>query len=173
MVATRMRDTAFKRVLGAMPVGGELNLGGPFGNLALHDDAAQPAVFLTGGIGITPFRSIILQASSDKLANKLFLFYSNRRAEDAAFLKELEENEAVNPNFKLIAALTDPEGSGQQWSGETGHINLDMLARYLDDLTAPIYYVAGPPRMVDAMKNLLVDAGVNGDNVRSEGFAGY
>src|ERR1700674_134692 len=88
VVATRIRDTAFKRVFRTLSLGSEVRISGPFGSFTLHTDASRPAVFLVGGIGITPFRSIILQAAKDKLAHKLYLFYSNRRPEDAAFLDE-------------------------------------------------------------------------------------
>jgi ferredoxin-NADP reductase len=173
MIATRMRDTAFKRVLKAIPLGAEVTLGGPYGSLVLHNDAGRPAVFLAGGIGITPFRSIILQATSDKVPQLLFLFYSNRRPEDAAFLKDLEDIEKLNSNYKFIGAMTKMEKSNSLWRGETGHINREMLARYVDDLMAPIYYIAGPPAMVDALRNVLADARVNTENVRAEVFAGY
>jgi ferredoxin-NADP reductase len=59
MIATRMRDTAFKRVLKTMPLGTEVHIVGPFGSLTLHQNTARPAVFLAGGIGITPFRSML------------------------------------------------------------------------------------------------------------------
>src|SRR5215831_13138347 len=72
--ATRMRDTAFKRVLRRLELGREIRISGPFGSFTLHTDASRPAVFLVGGIGITPFRSMILQAAKDKLAHKLYLF---------------------------------------------------------------------------------------------------
>src|SRR5690242_18065397 len=64
MIATRMRDTAFKRVLGSMAVGSEIEVKGPYGRMTLHEDASRPAVILTGGIGITPFRSIALEAAA-------------------------------------------------------------------------------------------------------------
>ena len=67
MVATRMRDTAFKRVLKTMALGTEVSLDAPYGSLTLHSDARIPAVFLSGGIGVTPVRSIVLQATHDKL----------------------------------------------------------------------------------------------------------
>jgi ferredoxin-NADP reductase len=79
MVATRMRDSAFKRVLGKLPVGAEVQIEGPFGNLILHNNAARAAVLLASGIGITPFRSILFRAASEKLPHRLFLFYSNRK----------------------------------------------------------------------------------------------
>jgi ferredoxin-NADP reductase len=67
MVATRLRDTAFKRVLRSVPLGTEVKIEGPFGNLRLHNDKSRAAVVLTGGIGITPFRSILLHAAKEKL----------------------------------------------------------------------------------------------------------
>jgi len=63
MVATRLRDTAFKRELQRMPLGSTVRMEGPFGKLVLHADQTRPAVFLAGGIGITPFRSMVVQAA--------------------------------------------------------------------------------------------------------------
>ena len=76
MVATRMRDSAFKRVLGKMPAESTVKIDGPFGNLTLHNKASRAAVILTGGIGITPFRSIVLHAAKAKLPHRIILFYS-------------------------------------------------------------------------------------------------
>ena len=120
MVATRMRDTAFKRVLKTMELGTELPLDAPYGSLTLHSDASIPAVFLSGGIGVTPVRSIILQATHDKLPHKIVLFDSNRRPEDSAFLEELTEAQKGNPNFTFVGTMTEMEQSSQEWSGETG-----------------------------------------------------
>jgi len=64
-------------------------------------------------------------------------------------------------------------GSNRVWRGETGFINREMLAKYIGDLSAPIYYIAGPPAMVAAMQQTLSDEGVNCDDVRAEEFAGY
>src|SRR5512142_1223775 len=71
MVATRMRNTAFKRVLRTLPAGAEVNMRGPFGSFILHNSPSRPGVFLVGGIGITPVRSIVLQAIRDKLPQPL------------------------------------------------------------------------------------------------------
>jgi len=92
MVATRMRDTAFKRELKKMPLGSQVKINGPLGCFTLHCDTLRPAVFLAGGIGITPFRSMIVSAARERLANRIVLFYSNRRPEDSAFLQELQED---------------------------------------------------------------------------------
>jgi|SRR5712692_5836718 len=173
MVATRMRDTAFKRVWKTMPLKTESPLEGPYGSLTLHQDAVRPAVFLAGGIGITPFRSIILHAHRANLNHRRFLFYSNRRPEDAPFLAELQALARENARFTFVGTMTEMQKSQRPWSGETGYVNRAMLDRIVGDLAAPVYYIAGPPGMVAAMQDLLTGAGVSEDFIRAEEFAGY
>jgi ferredoxin-NADP reductase len=173
MIATRMRDTAFKRVLKTASIGTVLTMDGPGGELVLHDDAARPAVFLAGGIGITPFLAMGRHAAHARLPHRLHLFYSNRRPEDAAFLEELQRMEELNPNYGLIATMTEPGMSAQRWTGETGFIRRDMLERHLPDLESPIYYFAGPPQMTAAMKRLLESIGIREQAMRYEEFYGY
>ncbi len=155
LVATRMRDTAFKRVLAAMKLGATVRVEGPFGDLVLHNNSARTAVLLAGGIGITPFRSIVLRAAREKLPHRVFLFYSNRRPEDAPFLEELRDTEAQNPNYTFVGTITEPEKSRHPWRGETGFINADMLSRYSKDVVSPVYYIAGPPAMVSGLRAML------------------
>lgn len=173
MFATRMRDTAFKRVLNSMPIGTELELDAPHGSFTLHNNQSIPAVFLTGGIGLTPARSIVLQAAHDKLPHKIFLFDSNNRPEDAVFLDELMGAQKTNPNYTFVGTMTQMEKSARPWDGETGFINEAMLTRYIGDLTQPIYYITGPRGMVHAMLEMLLQAGVDDDNIRTEEFSGY
>jgi ferredoxin-NADP reductase len=171
MIATRMRNTAFKRVLKTLPLGTELKLNGPTGSFTLHENVNIPAIYLTGGIGITPVRSTLLQAAQDKLPHKLLLFYSNYKPEDAPFLEELMQ--LKNPNYQFIGTMTEMEKSRLPWKGETGLINKNMLLKYIDDLTKPIYYISGPESLVKALRNILKEAGVSNDNIRTEEFAGY
>ena len=173
MVATRMRDTAFKNVLRGVPLGTEVKVEGPFGNLRLHSDRSRAAVVLTGGIGITPFRSILLHVAKEKLPQRIILFYANRRPEDAAFLVELRQLEKQIQDFKLIACMTEMQKSSQSWTGERGTINSAMLEKYLKGVASPVYYITGPPAMVNAMHLMLADSGVDDDNIRIEEFAGY
>jgi ferredoxin-NADP reductase len=173
MITTRMRDTAFKRVIKSMPLGSELEIKGAYGRMTLHDDLARPAVFLTGGIGITPFRSLALEAAHNGLVHRIHLFYSNRRPEDAAFLDELAGLEKLNPQYRFIPTMTSATGSTRPWSGETGYINVEMLARYIDDLKSPVYYVAGPEGLVTAMRKTLSEAEVGEADIRAEEFSGY
>jgi ferredoxin-NADP reductase len=133
---TRLRDTAFKRVLQTMPLGTQVKAEGPFGNLTLHNDASRPAVLLAGGIGITPFRSIVRRAAHEKLPHRILLFYSNRRPEDAPFLDEFYGLARENPNFTFIPTMTQTGGSRLPWTGQTGYIAHELIAKYLRSSTS-------------------------------------
>jgi ferredoxin-NADP reductase len=173
MVATRMRNTAFKRCLTDLPIGSEVKLEAPGGSFLVHSKAAIPAVFLTGGIGITPVRSIVLQAAHDRLPHRIFLFYSNKSPETTAFLQELSDLQTASPRYTFVATMTDKNLSRANWSGHIGYIDASLLRQHIEDLSAPIYYVCGPRAMVAAMRQLLNEVGVSDDNIRTEEFSGY
>ena len=173
MFATRMRDTAFKRSLKKMPLGTVVKMDSAMGSFTLHKNSAKPAVFLAGGIGVTPFSSIVRQADHDRAPHKLYLFYSNRRPEDAPFVEVLQNLEKTNPQFRFIATMTEMRRSKKTWNGETGRIDQEMLSKYLNELRGPIYYVAGPPALVSGMRKMLVASGVDEDDIRSDEFSGY
>src|SRR5262245_6553498 len=173
MFATRMRDTAFKRSLKKMPLGSVVKMDSAIGSFTLHKNSAKPAVFLTGGIGITRFSSIVRQADHDRPPHKLHLCYSNGRPEDAPFIEVLKNLEKTNPQFRFIDTMTEMSRSKRTWNGETGRINKEMLSKYLNDLRGPIYYIAGPPAMVSLMRKMLVASGVDEDCIRTDEFAGY
>jgi ferredoxin-NADP reductase len=151
----------------------ELKLDAPYGSFTLHNNAQTPAVFLTGGIGVTPVRSIVLQAIRDRAAHRLFVFDSNKRPEDAAFLDQLMKPHEKNPHYTFVGTMTEMEKSRRKWHGETGIITKAMLSKYINNLMLPIYYIAGPRRMVAAMRKTLRESGINDDNIRTEEFSGY
>lgn len=171
MIATRMRDTAFKRVLRNLSLGSEVKLDGPYGNFVLHKTVTTPAVFLTGGIGITTVRSIIAQATKDKLPHNITLFYSNKIPKDTAFLDDLKSFAIENPQFTFVPVMT--RTTLEEWSRESGHVTKEILAKYVKDLATPIYYLSGPASMVKAMRQILTEAQVNEDNIRTEEYSGY
>ena len=174
VLATRTRDSAFKRVLGEMPIGGRVQVEGPFGSLTLHGNRSRPAIFLAGGIGITPFMSILRDAAHQRLPQAITLLYSNRRTEDAAFLHELRQLERdVRGSFTLLATMTDPPGAGQEWRGRTGMIDAELIRSVIVSPSRPIFYVVGPPAMVAGMRQLLNGMGIDDDDIRSEDFSGY
>jgi ferredoxin-NADP reductase len=173
MFATRMRDTAFKRSLKRLPLGTPVKIDRATGSFTLHKNSAKPAVFLAGGIGITPFFSIVKQAVHDRLPHKLHFFYSNRRPEDAPFVEVLQELDKTSASFQFVGTMTDMPHSRKEWDGEMGPIDGGILLRHLTNLRGPIYYIAGPPAMVTAMRKMLVTSGVDEDDIRTDEFAGY
>ena len=171
MVASRMRDTAFKRSLQTIPLGSIATIEGPFGNLTLHDNAERTAIILAGGIGITPFRSILIDAARHRRPQRILVFYSNRRPEDAPFLDELLTLQ--NSNYRLVATMTEMAKSNRSWSGETGMIDEALLSRHWSDIRSPIYYIAGPPEMVKGLHATLNRNGAYDEDIRTEEFTGY
>jgi ferredoxin-NADP reductase len=170
-IATRMRDSAFKRALNALPEGASVKLVGPVGQFTLAD--ARPAVFIAGGIGITPFMSMLRQAAHDGSPQRLVLLYSNRSPEGAAFLDELQALERQNANFRLVATMTEMRNSATKWEGETGLVDAHLIERAVRGLVAPAYYVVGPPGMVVAVVDTLRSAGVSPESILTEEFYGY
>lgn len=171
MVATRLTGSAFKRSLVEAAPGLEVEIDAPYGSLTLHRNATKPAVLMAGGIGITPFRSIVKDATERRLPHSVTLFYSNRTAASTGFLADLEAWERQNPNFRLIATITEPDG--QPWTRDTGMMDAAFIGPRVRDVTAAIYYVAGPPAFVKGMRAALDEIGADPDNIRTEEFAGY
>jgi ferredoxin-NADP reductase len=169
-LATRMRDSAFKRSLGELPVGADVEVEPPKGTFALPGDASRPLVFVAGGIGITVFRSMLRYIREERLPYRVTLIYSNRDRESTAFLDELQELEKEIPNVRLILTMTqDPD-----WEGETRKIDSQFFRNYLDEhLNQYTFLVAGPPAMAEGMQKALRDAGVKEENVIVERYSGY
>lgn len=161
IIAMRMRDTAFKRVLKSMPLGNEVEMIGPYGSFILYKDGSRPAVFLAGGIGITPVRSILFQAEHEGSARVFYLFYSNHRREDAAFFDVLTNLKLRN--YTCIPVMSDTEG----------YIDKSKLAAHLDDFSRSIFYAVGPPGFVLAMRGMLNVTGVDSAHIRTDQFSGY
>ena len=177
VIAMRMRDTAFKRVLAAMPIGEKVRidilLDVPPGAFALHDDPKRPAVMLAGGIGIVPAYAMIKDATERGLGHLITLFYVNHRPEDAAYLEDLQALAETNRNFTLVASMARPETSGQAWPGETGRIDGAMLERHLKNDRTAIFYIAGLPGMVAAAKAAVKAMNISNSRIRAEEFSGF
>lgn len=171
VVATRMRDTAFKRVMKNLPIGTELKMDAPYGDFTLHKTQTTPAVFIIGGIGVTPVRSMIAQAIHDKTAHRITLLHASRTPAQLPLKADFEELAKKSPNFTYVQIATDT--ATDDWQGEHGRVDAAMVKKYVPDLTKPIYYLSGPEGMVKAMRELLVGMQINEDNIRTEEFAGY
>jgi ferredoxin-NADP reductase len=168
-LATRLRDTAFKRTLAELEIGDEVEVEEPKGSFLLPEDTAAEYVFVAGGIGITVFRSMLRYIADEGLPYRITLVYSNRDRAGAAFLDELEELEGRIPGLRVVPTMTDDPG----WEGETRRLDADVLRELVGPLESKTFLVAGPPAMAEAVAESLLAAGVPEEHVRSDGFSGY
>ena len=187
MISTRIRDTPYKKRLSSLEENTTIvKVRGPEGKFTLHEDYSKPAVFLSGGIGVTPFRSMIKYATAKQLPVKIIMFDSNRNQNNILYKKEFDECANMNKNLKVVYSVTEEEGGEEQpaqtsspsiaWNGERGRIDKAMLTRYLSDsdIKDSIFYICGPPGMVEAMQNLIQnELQIQKENIKIEEFTGY
>jgi ferredoxin-NADP reductase len=169
-LATRLRDSAFKRSLAELPEGTEVEVEQPKGSFVLPQETDRHYVFIAGGIGITVFRSMLRYIADEGLPHRVTLVHSNRDRESTAFYDELRELEAANPNLEIVYTMTQDS----TWEGETRRIDAEMLRDHLaEELGSYAYLIAGPPAMVDGVAETLQGAGISEDQVRPARFSGY
>jgi ferredoxin-NADP reductase len=169
-LATRMRDSAFKRSLDELPVGAEVEVDQPTGDFGLPGVTSRPLVFIAGGIGITVFRSMLLYTREERLPYRITLVYSNRDRRSTAFLDELREFEQQLPDFRLILTMTEDPG----WEGESRRVDAAFIKDHFgEDLGQYVFLVAGPPAMTEGVEKALEEAGVDPANMLVERYTGY
>ena len=181
MLSTRIRDSPYKKRLSALDKGAKVKLRGPEGQFVLHQDYSKPAVFLSGGIGVTPFRSMIKYATDEQLPLKIVMFDSNRNRQNVLFKKEFDDWANINNNLKIIYTISDDErerlsSTPSDWKGEFGRIDKALILKYLDTntLNNSIFYICGPPSMLKAMQSLLQnDLEIPKERIKVEEFTGY
>lgn len=170
LISTRIRDSPYKQKLASLPIGSRIEAWGPQGDFVLQAD--KDAVFLSGGIGVTPFRSMVKYATDKQLATKIIMLDSNRNEQNILYEREFDDWAKENPNFKAVYTLTD---QADDWKGEKGRIDKNMLARHLDEsqIARSIFYICGPPAMLKAMQELLGNVNIPEDRIKVEEFTGY
>lgn len=166
MFAIKLTDSTYKKELNKIKINDNLEIAGPHGVFKLHRDTKSPAVFIAGGIGITPFRSMILDEKDHDFPHRIWLFYSNSNNPIPFHYTISNINHA---HFKYIPTITGDAGN---WHGEVGRINDQLIRKYIINIFEPIYYLAGPSKMVEAMKKMLHGLGVLPDHVKQSIFIG-
>jgi ferredoxin-NADP reductase len=159
----------FSNGLDALKVGNKVKLDAPYGNFTL-DEKLPSVTMLAGGMGITPMRSMCKYCTDMKLPSVVTLLYANNIEADIVFRREFEEMQSQNRNLKVVLTLAE---GGSEWKGRTGRINADMIREEVPDYLTTVFYVCGPPAMVDAMRAVLRDLRVAEKSVRTENLTGY
>jgi ferredoxin-NADP reductase len=183
MLSTKIRDSPYKQRLSNLEGGDKVNVSGAEGEFVLPEDYSKPVIFLSGGIGVTPFRSMINYAADKQLPLKIIMFDSNTNQQKILFKKEFDERASLNENIKIIYTLSDDSSNGsndssteEEWKGEKGRINKEMILKYVDTntLNDAIFYICGPPDMLKSMQSLLEnELVIPKERIKVEEFTGY
>jgi ferredoxin-NADP reductase len=171
MFTTRIRGSGFKETLRQAPVGYELTCETPEGEFILRQGETRIRhVFIAGGIGITPYRSILRYSADMNEPLNVLMLYFNRSSADIIFRRELESIARQMPQFSLVNVLTEPE---KGWKGEHGKLGETILRKSIPDPGGLCFWVSGSPGMVSTCRELLELIGVKEQNIRTERFMGY
>jgi len=166
----KITKSDFSKTLNNLKPGDTLNLEYPFGNFTLDESGAKIA-FLSGGIGITPIRSICKYVVDRKLGTDMILVYVNRSIKDIVFKEDFDLMQEQYPKLKVAHVLCEPAPG---FKCVTGLINAQVVKNEVPDYPQRKFYICGPPQMVVAMQELLAnELNVTKDNIITERFQGY
>lgn len=142
----------------------------PFGNFILGEPT-QKIAFLSGGIGITPIRSICRYVIDSALGVDTMLVYANRSIRDIVFKEDFEDMQKQYPKLKVAHVLWE---STPGFKSTIGLINAHVIKNEIPDYTQRKFYICGPPAMVEAMKNILTkELSLPNEKIVTENFQGY
>jgi ferredoxin-NADP reductase len=163
-------SSSFKNALRKLVLGSEILFEGPKGEFILPEDPQHPVVFLGGGVGITPFRSMVKSSTDTLSPRNITLIYANKTPDDIIYRQEFDAWNQVNPHFRLAYAVSRPD---ENWESEVGHLTPNLIKKYVSDLGAPTYYICGPEAMIDSYVEVLTKLGVTPGRILIENFSGY
>ncbi len=195
IISTRIRDTPYKQRLSTMQEGEQVKVSTPQGNFVLHDDYSKYAIFLSGGIGVTPFRSMIKYATDKQLPIKITMFDSNRNRQNILYKDEFDKWATQNQHLKIVYTITEEEKVEKHeeqrsidaansatetkgnWEGERGRIDKTMIERHAskEEIDNAIFYICGPPGMINALEEGLLKKHfhIPKERIKVEEFTGY
>ena len=141
------------------------------GDFTLPSNAEQKLVFLAGGIGITPFRSMLKYLLDTQQKRDIVLFYANKTAEDIVY-QDVLDVASRELGVKLFYTLTDTTAVPQNWTGFVGRINEQMIVQAVPDYEERTYYLSGPPEMVRAYEHVLKTLHIKSRQIKKDFFVG-
>jgi ferredoxin-NADP reductase len=171
-ITTRIIQSSFKLHLAQLKEGEMIQFNGPWDDLNFDEKDTSPHVFLAGGIGVTPYHSIVSYCIDKDIQTEMTLFVSWKEKDEMVFDEFFKDASEKLPNFTYVPTLTD-ETNLENWDGEVGRINVDMIKKYIKDIQNSKYFFAGPPAMVKALKETVENMGVPKEKIIAEEFEGY
>lgn len=171
-IAVRMNEpqSSFKNNLKNMKVGDKILAGSLAGDFTVLKPPKEKFVFIAGGIGITPFRSIVSDLVNTKDTRSFILFYANKTAKEIAYKDFFDEASKVI-DLKVYYSVSDE--NEKNWGGIRGRLSKDLLIKLVPDLMQRIFYLSGPELMVEGYKKLLLSMNVSRGNIKTDYFPGF
>jgi ferredoxin-NADP reductase len=165
------RGSTFKKAMLAMNKQSTILAGQIAGDFTLPADPRQKLVFIAGGIGVTPFRSMLKYLVDTRQRRDIILIYANRTADDIVYNDVLDEA-YLKLGIPTVYTLTDTSAVPRDWSGGVGRIDAEMIARVVPDYRERTFYLSGPPEMVRSTEHALKTLHVSGSRIKKDFFPG-
>lgn len=167
-ITTKIIDesSTFKKALHALQVGSVVDMSGPMGDFTLSRDSAQPVLLVAGGIGCTPYRSMVKSMSdTSQNTDNISLLYAANELEEVAFKPIFDK---LGDKFAIV--LNNP---ATDWTGISGRVDVPMILKQVEGKDNSIIYLSGPEPMIEALAKGLKEAGFNKKNIKTDYFPGY
>lgn len=159
----------FTQALNKLKAGDLVELAGPYGVFTIKAEM-ENVVFLAGGIGITPFLSMIRGEIATNSTRRMTLLYANKSPQDIAFQQELEFLANAHPLLRLAHTIENGELTASPVPCHSGRVTEELLRQYGGDMRQNHYLLCGPPPFMDCMKEYLSAAGVDPSHIKVERF---
>lgn len=167
--------SSFKKDLQSLRTGDFIDGFGPSGSFTL-EDPKKNYIFIAGGIGITPFRSILLDLDHRKLPLNITLLYAFR-TKDIVFKDELNALAGKHPEFSIFYFISEDGSSEMQMTNNIkilpGKITKEFIKLNIQNFKLQTYYITGPEPMVLSFMGMLIDMGISKENIKTDEFPGY
>lgn len=170
-ITTRIIESSFKLKLNRLKSGDSVTAFGPIGYFDFYPDKQKNVVFIAGGIGVTPFHSILKSIKYEKIKSNITLFNSFDHRENVVFYEELKKIEKENSFLKIVHTLTKDKKNYSEF--EKGRLDADMIKKYVQDFKKPYYFITGSEKMVNEMFEIIKGIGVSEKKIFKEDFPGY
>lgn len=170
VITTKMQPSQFKKHLYSLQRGDTIRVRGPYGSFVFADDT-RSRVCISGGMGITPFRSMIVHLARKNSTQGLVLVAAFKNERESLFLQELEKISESFPSFQIYPLFSQPERNDIKVG--KGRIDALILKKYIANLMGSVYYITGPSEMVESVVDILHDFGIPETDIFIEKFPGY
>ncbi len=164
-------SSSFKKAMLTMDRGQEILASQLAGDFVLPVNTDQKIVFIAGGIGVTPFRSMIKYLLDNHQRRPITLFYANRTVDEILY-RDVFDRAEKELGIKTIYTVTDPSSLPSNWVGKVGRISPEIIKKNVSAFRGYHFYISGPPTMVDSTKAMLRQMGVNNSHIKTDFFSG-